>query len=237
MPIWRRAWRRSAPDRRARSTPSNNISPAVGSTRRLMQRISVLLPVPEGPITALTPRSPNAMSMWRRIGLPRTYSLLRPRMTSAIIAPHATSLLRFGGGFRFFARGFLLVRRLVESLPRSARDLPHDFPRRLVIDREKSIGAVERLLHFRRETKLVEAREQFVGELRLEVVRVSERRRREFLAAIDDAEIGFLHLSAFGHPVKHVGCDRARVVVAGIDAHHRLVVLAREDDLVVLVRR
>ncbi len=39
-----------------RSCPSNSIAPEVGSTSRLMQRMSVLLPVPEGPMIAVMPR-------------------------------------------------------------------------------------------------------------------------------------------------------------------------------------
>ena len=68
-------------------------------------------------------------------------------------------------------------------------------------------------------------------------MRVRERRRRELLAAVDHAEVGFLDLPAHGHPVEHVGGHRRGVVVAGVDAQHRLVVLAREHRLVVLVGR
>ena len=46
-----------------------------------MQRISVLLPVPDAPMTALIPVSPNARSMSCKTGLPGTYSLVSPRMT------------------------------------------------------------------------------------------------------------------------------------------------------------
>ena len=55
MPMCRRACRSAAPESRARSSPSNRISPAVGSTSRLMQRISVDLPVPDAPMIAVMP--------------------------------------------------------------------------------------------------------------------------------------------------------------------------------------
>ena len=51
----RRAKRNSGRDKRMMSRPRNMISPAVGSTRRLMQRISVDFPVPDGPMTAVIP--------------------------------------------------------------------------------------------------------------------------------------------------------------------------------------
>jgi len=60
MPSLRRA-RRSAPrDRPVTSTSLSAMVPAVGSTSRLMQRISVDLPAPDGPISATT--SPFATS-------------------------------------------------------------------------------------------------------------------------------------------------------------------------------
>jgi hypothetical protein len=55
MPMRRRASRSALPRSFARSWPRNMISPAVGSTSRLMQRISVDLPVPDGPMTAVSP--------------------------------------------------------------------------------------------------------------------------------------------------------------------------------------
>ena len=54
---------------------------ALGSTRRLMQRISVDLPVPEGPMTAVIPSGAMDRSMPRSTGLPGAYSLHRPRIT------------------------------------------------------------------------------------------------------------------------------------------------------------
>src|SRR5205807_8978657 len=96
--------------------------------------------------------------------------------------------LRLRGRLRSFAGRFLVVRCFVESLSGSRCDLAHDFPCGLVVDREETVGAVECFLHFRRKAVFVEARKQLVGEFRLEVVRIRKRRRREFLAAIDDAE-------------------------------------------------
>ena len=55
MPISRRASRSARPRSGTMSRPPNRICPALGSTRRLMQRSSVLLPVPDAPITAVRP--------------------------------------------------------------------------------------------------------------------------------------------------------------------------------------
>src|SRR6266571_2432579 len=141
------------------------------------------------------------------------------------------------GRLRRLARGFLFVRGLVETPARALRDVADDRPCRLVVDREETIGTVESLLHLGREPVVVEAAEHLVDKPGVEVVRVGERRGREFLAAIDDPEIRFLDLSALGHAMEDVGGDRAGVVIAGIHTHHRLIVLAGKDDLVILVGR
>ena len=54
IPISRRALRRAAEPSFARSVSSSITAPLVGSTRRLMQRIMVDLPAPDGPINART---------------------------------------------------------------------------------------------------------------------------------------------------------------------------------------
>jgi len=59
MPIRRRALRRSRRFSARMSTPSSRTLPEVGSTRRLMQRMSVLLPAPEGPMMVTTSGSPT----------------------------------------------------------------------------------------------------------------------------------------------------------------------------------
>ncbi len=224
-----------------------------------MQRISVLLPVPDGPMIAVMPRAAIVevdvlqYRLARHVGLrqmaqrqhrpsstkKRHAARRRVRRRRAAAPSDALSpsspCLRFGLGL--FLRRFLVVGRLVEAAARARRHRAHRLPRRLVVDREEAVGAVERLHHFRREAVVVEARQHLVGELRIEVVRIRERRRREFLAAVDDAEVGFLDLAALAHAVEHVGGDGAGVVVARVHAHHRLVVLAGEDDLVVLVGR
>src|SRR5215203_6737243 len=69
------------------SWPRKRISPAVGSTRRLMQRISVDLPVPDGPMTAVMPRPGMARSMSFSTGTPGRYSLRSLRMRSARASP------------------------------------------------------------------------------------------------------------------------------------------------------
>src|SRR5205823_8733921 len=55
MPMSLRARFRSTP-RADSSTPSTRITPRVGSSSRLMQRRSVLLPEPDGPMTMMTSR-------------------------------------------------------------------------------------------------------------------------------------------------------------------------------------
>jgi hypothetical protein len=67
------------------------IEPEVGSTSRLMQRISVDLPVPEGPMIATMPGSETLSEMSRRTGWPLRYSLTRLRMTSARPWPGASA--------------------------------------------------------------------------------------------------------------------------------------------------
>src|SRR5438132_572565 len=52
-------------------------APALGSTRRLMQRINVLLPVPDGPMIAVMPRAAMSRLMSFKTGLPGTYDLVR----------------------------------------------------------------------------------------------------------------------------------------------------------------
>src|SRR5437762_869387 len=250
MPMRRRARRNALRESPTRSSPSSSTRPAVGSTSRLMQRISVLLPVPDGPMIAVTPRAAMSRLMSLRTGLPGTYdfdrrlsesiseawsgSVRSPRRRATALRTSASLLLR---SLRRFARGFLLISGLVETAARALGHVANDRPCGLVVDRKEAVRAVERLLHFRRETVVVETTEHLVDELRVEIVRVGERRGRKLLAAIDDAEIGFLDLTALGHAMEHVGGDRAGVVVAGVDAHHRLIVLAGKDDLVVLVGR
>src|SRR5437870_3471137 len=65
----------------------------------------------------------------------------------------------FLGGFGGFASGFLFVRGAVKAFSRAFRHRAHDFPRRLVIDREEAVGAFESLLHLRRKAVVVETAE------------------------------------------------------------------------------
>ena len=66
----------------AMSWPRNRISPEVGSTSRLMQRISVDLPVPDGPMIAVMPRPSTVSETFFSTGWPARYSLRRLRITS-----------------------------------------------------------------------------------------------------------------------------------------------------------
>src|SRR5437762_9179358 len=77
MPMRRRTRRNALRESPTSSTPSNSICPALGSTRRLMQRISVLLPVPDGPMIAVMPRAAMSRLTSFKTGLPGTYDLAR----------------------------------------------------------------------------------------------------------------------------------------------------------------
>src|SRR5260370_22102994 len=167
MPIRRRADLSSALFSWTRSRSSKITCPAVGSTSRLMQRIRVDLPVPEGPMTALMPCASKSRSMPRSTGFPGTYSLTSPRTESAALTLFLALCGRFG-----FLRGERVERRLVEFLAAAFGHLPHHGPVLLVIDREEAVGAVERLLHLGREAVIVETLQQRVAQLRLKVVRV-----------------------------------------------------------------
>src|SRR5256712_147940 len=214
MPMRRRAMRRAPRGSATRSCPSKITCPAVGSTSRLMQRIRVDLPVPEGPMTAMSARYSNSSTMPRSTGWPGLYSLTSPRTESAAL----TLFLALCGCFGFLP-GERVERRLVELLAAAFGDLPHQVPVLLVIDREEAVGAVERLLHLGREAVSVETLEQRVAQLRLEGVRVRKRRGRKRLAAVEDAEVLGFYLSAVDHALEHVGGHRAAVEVAGA---HRL---------------
>src|SRR5262245_24458430 len=90
--------------------------PAVGSSKRLMQRSSVLLPEPEGPMMKTSSRSATARSMPLRISAaPKLF--LRPEMVS--IAMRAASAVRCCRG-RSVAL-WLTWRRVVARHTRHAR--------------------------------------------------------------------------------------------------------------------
>src|SRR5688572_20084581 len=157
MPMRRRASRSSARDSFTKFFDSKTISPEVGSTRRLMQRIRVDFPVPEGPMTALMPRGANSRSMPRSTGLPRSYSLTSCLMTragaardpaltaaacSAATGPTPLFLLRLLRRGLGLSLREVVERCLVELLAAAFRDLPHERPVLLVGDREEAVGAV-----------------------------------------------------------------------------------------------
>ncbi len=83
MPIPRRARRSSREERPVISTPSRRIRPADGSTSRLTQRIRVLFPAPEGPMTATTSPAGTDRSMPSRAREPEEpYFFTRPWILS-----------------------------------------------------------------------------------------------------------------------------------------------------------
>src|SRR5262249_8031813 len=161
----RRAARNSRLASRTRSWPRNRISPEVGSTSRLMQRTSVDLPVPEGPMMAVRPRPSIVRETSRSTGSPAPHSLRSLRIRSdrslarstagwlrAVVASMASAadqglvrvFLRSWRCFRLlllFLGGFRLalafgfVSVFVVWRTRPLRDLAHDLPGLLVSDR------------------------------------------------------------------------------------------------------
>src|SRR4051812_42370332 len=257
MPMRRRATRNSRPPSRTMSWPRKWISPAVGSTRRLMDRTSVDLPVPDGPMIAVMPRPSTVSETSLSTGCPGRYSLRKLRMTSARSTSSATGLSGVDTSMARMLRRLLLLRRRLLLLLLCQRlglalcfrlerclvvgragpfgDLAHHFPGVLVGDREEAVVAVELLAHRGREVEGKEAGADFLGQIRMEVVCVGEGRGREKRAREDDAEVIRLQRSARDHPLEHVGSDTGHVVVARRDAEGRLVVSARHQRLVVLV--
>ena len=77
MPILRRMALMSV-ERAIRSTPSSVIAPAVGSSSRLQQRSSVLLPEPDGPMMKTSSCGATARSMPRSTSV-RAEALAQPR--------------------------------------------------------------------------------------------------------------------------------------------------------------
>src|SRR6266581_717319 len=156
MPMRRRACRNALRDSRTRSWPSSSTAPALGSTSRLMQRISVLLPVPDGPMIAVMPRAAMSRLMSFSTGLPVMYDFERCRIVSMRLPlPHRGGrgrVMRCRDGSVLLLCGFGLAlrqrveRSLVEVLAGALGDGAHDFPGRLVVDREEAVGALECLL-------------------------------------------------------------------------------------------
>jgi hypothetical protein len=72
MPMRRRASRSARRACAVRSGRQQRISPGVGSTSRLMQRISVDLPVPDGPMMAVIPWPSDGQVDVGSTGLPGT---------------------------------------------------------------------------------------------------------------------------------------------------------------------
>ncbi len=82
MAIRRRAARNPRLDSLVISRPSSRTCPEVGSTRRLMQRIRVLLPAPEGPMSATTCPGSTRSDTPVNATSPVAYRLLRSTISS-----------------------------------------------------------------------------------------------------------------------------------------------------------
>src|SRR6185295_6918365 len=71
--------------RAIRSTPSNVIAPEVGSSRRLQQRNSVLLPDPDGPMTNTSSCGATCRSMPRKTSVaPKVFRSARTCRIAAV---------------------------------------------------------------------------------------------------------------------------------------------------------
>src|SRR5713226_5177305 len=176
MPMRRRAARNSRPLSRARSWPRNKISPAVGSTSRLMQRTSVDFPVPDGPMIAVMPR-PSTLSDTSL----STFLMMRERSTSAAAGLNCVEasmelLLRLSraqlllGQLCGLALRFLVVSGFVVGCTGLLGDLTHHPPIVLVADRDEAIAAVELLGQFWCEAEGEEAIADSLGQFRVQVV-------------------------------------------------------------------
>src|SRR4051812_33071848 len=116
-----------------------------------MQRISVDLPVPDGPMIAVTPVGAIVRLTSMSTGTPRRYSLRSRRISSAGCAggaAGATAISSFLLACGFLSCRFLLIRRAVERGARLFRDLANHCPILLVGDWEEPVRAAECLLHF-----------------------------------------------------------------------------------------
>src|SRR5262245_19331616 len=82
MPICRRARRSCSGSSVVTSTPSSLTEPASGSTSRFTQRISVLLPAPEAPMTNTMSCAATVSETPRSASSPVGYRLLRPLTSS-----------------------------------------------------------------------------------------------------------------------------------------------------------
>eukprot|EP01136_Pigoraptor_vietnamica_P018267 Opistho-1_new@5291 len=118
MPIWQRTCRSAVRDRPCSSCPQNSTRPAVGSTRRFTQRISVDLPAPDGPIRPITSPAPS-----RRLTSTSAASAFPYRLCS----PHSSS----SAG----ARAAALAAGMAH--PHGLVDLAHDPPGIPVADGQK----------------------------------------------------------------------------------------------------
>ena len=110
----------------ARSAPSNRISPAVGSTSRLMQRISVLLPVPDGADDRRDAARGDLevdVGQHRLAGDVRLRQVARAASISALLAPSPRLLLR-GLALRSSFSYVGLVERLARALRPRCAPLP-----------------------------------------------------------------------------------------------------------------
>src|SRR6218665_1367146 len=235
--MWRRAARSALPRSCAmsscRPSSSSRMRPAVGSTSRLMQRISVLLPVPEGPMMLVSPVPDTARSMPLSTGWPGRYSLTScsmRRLPAVALACMDRSV-----------SGLLLGRGLVvgiarEQLAGRGRHGAHQLPVLLVRDRQEAVAA-QALGHLSRDLVVVEALLDLGLQRRLPVVCVGVGVGGELAAGVEHAELVGLDHAAVRHVLQHVAGHRCGVVVAGLHAQDGLVVLAGVNNLVLLFWR
>src|SRR6185369_8107121 len=190
MPMRRRARRSSPLPSFTMSTPLSSTDPEVGSTSRLTQRITVDLPAPEGPISAITCPSGTSMSMPLSARSPVRYRLVRPFMRS-IDAPGERAL--FTGVFHAAC----------------CVDLANDAPVFLVGDRHELVLTLE--FRLQRRTFPGERQEGFL-DLRLQcwikIVRDAIASGRESLRFVDRTDLRLIHDIALEHAEHHFVGDR-----------------------------
>src|SRR5882757_5894177 len=162
MPMRRRARPNSRPPSVVISMSLRVTVPAVGSTSRLMQRMTVDLPAPEGPISAITWPSGTSRSMPFSARSPVRYRFTRPLMRSICPPTCRDELLA----------SVLDPGRLV--------DLAQNRPILLVFDRNElaflfELGRERRTLPRKLKERLLDLLDQ----LRLEVVGIAVAAGRE----------------------------------------------------------
>src|SRR5215831_17539207 len=181
MPMRRRMRRSSVLPSLTISTSLSAIEPDVGSTRRLTQRITVDLPAPDGPISAITCPSGTSISTLFSARSPVRQRLVRPLMRSMKV-----SWLRVLLAGVFYTAGCV--------------DFTNDTPILFVGDRDELILAFELGLQCRAfprkgEKRVLDLRLQ----CRIEIVGNPVARRRECFGFVDRPDLVLVHDIALEH--------------------------------------